>query len=268
MQSRYRLYGLVRDPTEIKKLRAIGVTPIIGDLDNPSTLRRLAGIAEWMLHTAPPPASGHHDQRTANLLNALGKSGMVPQRIVYISTSGVYGNCDGALVPETRRPNPQTARAVRRADAENQLRRWGNSHGVSTCILRAPGIYAIDRLPVERLKKAMPALTQEEDSYTNHIHADDLARIALIGLTRAKRGRIYNTVDDCPMKMGDYFDLVAAHCKLPRPSRVSRAEALATLPAISLSFMNESRRLTNTRICEELRIKLRYSSVCDALADR
>jgi nucleoside-diphosphate-sugar epimerase len=193
---------------------------------------------------------------------------MVPQRIVYISTSGVYGNCDGALVPETRPLNPQTARAVRRVDAEAQLRRWGKSHKVSVCILRAPGIYAIDRLPIERLEKAMPTLTPEEDSYTNHIHADDLARITLIGLTRAKRGRIYNAVDNCPMKMGDYFDLVADHYKLARPTRIPRAEALATLPATSLSFMSESRRLSNTRLREELRIKLHYGSVNDALGSR
>jgi len=267
MQGRYRIYALTRDPSEASQLRALRITPIVGDLDHPITLQRLAGIADLVLHTAPPPSEGKLDRRTTNLLNALNRGRIVPRRLVYISTSGVYGNCDGQLVSETRPLNPQTARAVRRVDAERQLRSWGRQRLASVCVLRAPGIYAPDRLPLERLKSGVPALCDEDDSYTNHIHAEDLARISLIALSRGGSGRSYNATDNGHWKMGDYFDLVADHFGLPRPPRIRRSAAQATLPAALLSFMGESRRLLNTRLRKELRVVLRYPSVKDGLAE-
>jgi nucleoside-diphosphate-sugar epimerase len=267
MRGRYRLYALTRDPSEVNQLRALRITPIVGDLDHPITLQRLAGIADLVLHMAPPPSEGKLDRRTTNLLNALNRGRIVPRRLVYISTSGVYGNCDGQLVSETRPLNPQTARAVRRVDAEQRLRSWGHQRQASVCVLRAPGIYAAERLPLERLKAGVPALCDEDDSYTNHIHAEDLARISLIALFRGRSGRSYNATDDGHWKMGNYFDFVADHFGLPRPARIRRSAAQATLPAALLSFMGESRRLLNTRLRKELRVVLRYPSVKDGLAE-
>jgi nucleoside-diphosphate-sugar epimerase len=267
MQGRYRFYGLIRDQTRADGLRTLNITPIVGDLDRAASLRRLGGLAELVLHTAPPPASGEHDKRTTNLLNALSKGRILPQHLVYISTSGVYGNCAGHLVPETRPVNPQTARAIRRVDAEQQLRQWGRQNRVTVCILRAPGIYAAERLPLDRIEDGTPALQAEVDVYTNHIHADDLARIAVNALSHGKPGRIYNAADDCQMKMGDYFDLIADHFQLPRPPRISLTEARTILPATRLSFMLESRRLTSERLRKELRTGLRYPSVVEALKE-
>ncbi|MBA2690736.1 MAG: SDR family oxidoreductase [Burkholderiales bacterium] len=262
---RYRLYGLTRDTGQSGKLRALGITPIIGDLDDRKSLVRLAGVADWVLHTAPPPPQGRQDTRTAALLNALSKGRMVPQRLTYISTSGVYGDCAGEWVGETRTPRPQSERAVRRRDAEQRLRRWGRRRRVSVSLLRAPGIYAADRLPLERLKKSLPVLCAGEDSYSNHIHADDLARIALLAFSRGGWGRSYNAADNSALAMGDYFDLVADHLGLPRPPRVSRQQAEKLLPATMLSFIAESRRLVNHRVLKEFRISLRYPTVASAL---
>lgn len=265
LNGRYRLYGLIRDHSKAAALRELKITPIIGDLDKPSSLTKLSGIADLILHTAPPPSSGDTDLRTTHLINALAKDGMLPQRLVYISTSGVYGNCDGEYVSETRLVNPQTARAKRRINAEKQLRKWAKKFRVNVCILRAPGIYSIDRLPFARLQEALPAISSEEDSYTNHIHADDLARICVATLWKGKGGRTFNATDEHSMKMGDYFDLVADYFNLPHPPRVSRENAQKSLPASLLSFMGESRRLTNSRLKKELRINLRYASVAAAL---
>ena len=270
LQGRYRLFGLVRHADKAAELRSLGIVPIIGDLDKPVTLRRLAGIAELVLHTAPPPADGRKDSRTVNLLSRLGGRCMVPQRLVYISTSGVYGDCHGELVPETRPANPRSARAIRRVDAEQQLRRWARHNGVNVNLLRAPGIYAHNRLPLQRLRAATPVLLAGEDSFTNHIHADDLARIAIAALHRGRPGRSYNAADDSHLKMGDYFDLLADHFRIPRPPRVSLSAARAQLPASLLSFMEESRRLTNVRVRKELRVRLTYptaQSVLDTIAD-
>jgi nucleoside-diphosphate-sugar epimerase len=258
---RWRTYALTHTAQRVALLRAEGVIPVTGNLDRPQTLNRLAGLAHDVVHFAPPPGAGTRDLRTANLVRALAKGGSLPQRLVYISTSGVYGDCGGEVVDETRRARPSSDRARRRLDAERQLRAWGAETGVQVSILRVPGIYAAERLPIARLKAGTPALASDHDPYTNHIHADDLARIVLAALTRGRGGRAYNATDDSWMKMGDYFDLVADQFDLPHPPRVSWETARREIPDVMLSFMRESRRLSNRRLKHELRVRLRYPSV-------
>ena len=270
VRTRYRVYALTRTAAQCASLRALDVLPIIGDLDKPQSLSAIAGIAHDVVHLAPPPSHGATDMRTAHLIAALVNRGKnspssLPQHFVYLSTSGVYGDCGGAVVPETRPAHPQTARAGRRVDAERRLRAWGVRSGVQVSILRAPGIYAADRLPLARLERGTPALRDEEDSYVNHVHADDLARMVVAALSHASPGRAYNAVDDLPQKMGEYFDLVADRHGLNRPPRISRSEATRVIPENLWSFMSESRRLSNQRIKQELRFRLRYPSVHDGI---
>jgi nucleoside-diphosphate-sugar epimerase len=228
------------------------------DLDRP--LEPL--VADAVLHCAPPPASGEADARTANLLAAL--RGV--RRMVYISTSGVYGDCGGALVDESRPVDPQTDRARRRVDAERQLERWCAEHGAALVVLRAPGIYAAERLPIERLRAAVPVLRAEDDVYTNHIHADDLAAAAVRALEPDAAPGVYNVADDSAVRMGDWMDLVAARAGLPKPPRVPRSRIAEHVSPAVLSFMNESRRLDNRRMKAVLRLALRYPTVHEGLA--
>jgi nucleoside-diphosphate-sugar epimerase len=258
LKGRWRIYALTHSHDRLSMLRAEGVMPVSGDLDHPETLVRIAGLAQDVVHLAPPPGSGTRDTRTMNLIRALAKGGSLPQRLVYISTSGVYGDCGGDVIDETRRARPSSDRARRRLDAEKQIRGWGAEAGVKISILRVPGIYSAARLPVARLKAATPALAPERDPYTNHIHADDLARTVLAALSRGRGGRAYNASDDCWMKMGEYFDMVANQFNLPRPPRVSWEVAQTQLTENLLSFMRESRRLANGRLKKELRVRLRY----------
>jgi nucleoside-diphosphate-sugar epimerase len=260
----YRIYALIRNNAQRAALRAMGVIPISGDLDDSESLSRVAGLAEAVLHLAPPANSGAGDRRTSHLLAALSQA-TLPGRLIYISTSGVYGDCNGTLVNETHRLNPQTPRAQRREDAEQQIRDWAIRNGVNASILRVPGIYAEDRLPLERLCAGTPVIVAAEDSYTNHIHADDLGRIIVAALRHGRPNRVYHASDDSEMKMGDYFDLVADAHQLLRPPRITRAEAQRVLPESLLSFMNESRRLANRRMKRELKVRLRYPTVMDML---
>ena len=260
----YQVFGLVRAAAQADRIAALGAIPLTGDLDNPATLAALAGVADLVLHLAPPGESGERDQRSANLIAAL--STRPPERLVYISTSGVYGDCGGAWVDEDRPLAPQTVRALRRVDAERSLLAWGKQSGVAVAVLRVPGIYAAERLPLAQLRRGAPVLRAEDDVYTNHIHADDLAAICLAALERGAAGRAYNASDDSEIKMGDYFDLVADRARLPRPPRIARAAAEAGAIAEGLlSFMRESRRLTNTRMKAELGVRLRYPSVYEGV---
>jgi nucleoside-diphosphate-sugar epimerase len=268
LKARYRVCALVRSPDP--GLAASGVEQIQGDLDDAESLAQLAGRAQRVAHLAPPAQTGSQDSRTRNLLatlSATAKSGvMLPRRFVYLSTSGVYGDCAGERVDEARAPRPQTARARRRLDAERAVSEWGARRGVEIVILRVPGIYARDRLPVERLARGTPALRPEDDVYTNHIHADDLAAILALALhTRRARG-VYNASDDSEIRMGDWLDLVADRARLARPRRVSRADASRLVPAELLSFMSESRRLSNERMKADLGVRLRYPTVAEGLA--
>ena len=264
LRDRFRVYAVTSQPARHAELRAAGAVPLTADLDQPATLARLARLARFVVHLAPPPATGAVDSRSRNLAAILPEG----TRLVYVSTTGVYGDCGGAAFDETRPVRPANPRAVRRVDAERTLRRWARRTGSRLAILRTPGIYAQDRLPLERLQKGTPALAQEDDVYTNHIHADDLARLIVLALFRAAPQRIYHAVDDSQMQMGEYFDMVADAHGLQRPPRLPREQLREKVSPMMLSFMSESRRLQNHRIREELGMRLRYPTVAAALEHR
>ena len=266
LRGRVRLYGLTRRPEDAARLAKADIVPIVGDLDRGPTLDRLRAAPFAVLHFAPPAAEGSDDRRTARLLAALTKARSIPQRFVYISTTGVYGDCAGARIDESRPAAAQTPRARRRMDAEQRLRRWARRFGVKLSILRAPGIYAETRLPLDRLKQGTPALRDEDDVFTNHIHADDLARATVAALFRGKPNRAYNVSDDAELKMGDWLDAVADAHQLARPPRISWEEAEVRMAPLLLSFMSESRRLVNARMKRELRVRLRYPTPAALLA--
>lgn len=246
-----------------QQLRALGMTVIRGDLDQPESLNRLSGLAHRVLHLAPPPTQGWGDPRTKGLLAALARR-TPPRQLVYGSTSGVYGDRKGATTSETSRVNPQTPRGQRRASAEAAVRAFGQQTGASVSCLRIPGIYAPDRSGPqvrERLLKQTPVLEKACDVITNHIHADDLARACWNALWHSQPQRNYNVSDDTRLRMGDYYDLLADMNGLPRPPRVNAATAKERLPMSLLSFMGESRRMTNDRLKHELGLRLRYPTV-------
>ncbi len=296
-----RIIALTSRRSRCVELRAAGVVPVVGDLDARATLKRIARVAPVVLHLAPPQATGDVDRRTQALVAALASprrpsrqlapaygrlrawrtaarsarppfqaSAIVPDAlprpvVVYASTSGVYGDCGGARVDETRAVRPANPRARRRVSAERQLRRATARGALSARIVRIPGIYAANRLPLARLEKGTPALVEADDVYTNHIHADDLASILLRAAVRGKPARVVHASDDTELKMGDYFERVARAFGLRSPPRIARAEAERQLEPMLLSFMRESRRLANARMKRELRIALRYPSVDDFL---
>lgn len=267
IHDRWRVLALTSSPERRDALRAAGAVPLVGNLDQPQSLARLAGLADAVLHLAPPAAIGLHDDRSAHLVRALARSPRLG-RLVYASTSGVYGDARGAWVDETRMLAPASDRARRRADAEALLRRFGRRSGVAITVLRVPGIYALDRPggdPRERLARGTPLLAADDDIYTNHIHADDLARACVLALQRGRPQRALNVNDDTVLRMGEYFDFVADLFGLPRAQRLPRDAAAARLSPLQMSFLGESRRLVNKRLKTELRLVLRHPTVASGL---
>ena len=267
LRGRWHVMALTSSPERRDALRAAGALPLLGDLDRPATLARLAHVADAVLHLAPPPGSGTHDPRTLALLRALARGGSV-RRLVYASTSGVYGDCGGAWVRETRAVHPLTDRARRRVDAEASVRAFARALHVRATVLRVPGIYALDRPdgdPRTRVRLGTSALVADDDVFTNHIHADDLARACVAALLRGPTLRAIHVNDDSATRLGDHLDRVADLCGLPRVPRITREQALLQLGVQRMSFLSESRRLDNTRMKRELKLKLRYPSVEAAL---
>jgi nucleoside-diphosphate-sugar epimerase len=268
LQKRWRLLALTSSPDRMALLRSVGALPLLGDLDDAPSLVRLAGLADAVLHLAPPPNRGTSDSRSAGLLRVLLRQRRL-RRIVYASTTGVYGDCAGARIDETRPVAPGSDRARRRLDAERRMRSFALATGARLTILRVPGIYAGDRAggARERLLRGTPVIDDAADVYTNHIHADDLARACVAALHRGLPQRVVHASDDTELKMGAYFDLAADLFGLPRPPRIARADAGQHLSTMQLSFIAESRRLGNERLKRELRVRLRYPTVADGLRD-
>lgn len=256
--------ALARAESSARQLVPLGITPIPGDLDRPDALADLPAAIPVLYYFAPPPPTGTGDPRLEGLLAALPATGL-PGRVVYISTSGVYGDCQGAWVDETAPLKPQTDRARRRVAAERALLEWGERHGLPCMLLRVPGIYGPGRLPVERIRQGIPVVNADQAPYGNRIHADDLAEACFAAARRGKAGAAYNVSDGHPTTMTDYFLRVADALGLPRPPTISLEEARRTFTPGMLSFLEESKRLDNRRMLGELGVQPRYPDLAAGL---
>ena len=257
--------GLVRSERSAQRLRAAGIEPTEADLDVPASLRDLPVKNTLVYYFAPPPGKGVTDPRLEAFVSIFGSS-MLPKRVVLISTTGVYGNCQGEWVTEDRPPNPQADRAKRRLAAETCLRRWSENRGVKIVILRVPGIYGRGFLPEKRLRAQEPVLREEESPFSNRIHADDLAQICVIAGHHDNPGIIYNVSDGHPTTMTDFFYRVADVLGIPRPPAITRVQARQQLGEGMLSYLAESKRIDNRRMCEELGVELMYPDLAAGLA--
>lgn len=250
---------IVRSAASAGALRTEGFEVQALDLDRETPVFD----AEQVYWFAPPPAQGREDPRLRRWL-----AGLSPQparRIVYISTSGVYGDCAGRWIDEDEPLKPQTDRGHRRLDAERALSEFARHSTGAVMVLRVPGIYGPGRLPVERLQQHLPVVREDEAPWTNRIHAEDLASVALAAMDHGAAGRAYNVSDGQPTTMSDYFVRCARLLNLPEPPRVSMQEARARLTPAMLSFLEESKRLVNRRMLEELGVVLRYPDLAAGL---
>ena len=258
----YRTSALVQTEKSARLCEKLGITPIIYNLDNHQPFDKKSFKEAEIYYFAPPPKTGVSDDRLHNFLNQLEQA---PRKVVLISTTGVYGDCQGEWVDESRSINPQTDRAKRRVAAEQTLENWAASHDKPYIILRVPGIYALDRLPLDRLRKKLPVVQASEAAYTNRIHADDLAQICIEAMNSDLSAEVFNTTDGDPGTMVDYFNQIADYSGLERPQQISLEEAKKSLSAGMLSYAQESRRIGNSKLLKLLGIKLKHPTLASTL---
>lgn len=262
----YAVSTLVRSVEKACELTAHGIIPILGDLDDPATpVRDLNPVGTSILYTVPPPGGGEYDTRLRVFLGSI-EPGNEPVEIVYLSTTGVYGDQQGAVVTEETPTKAETSRARRRIDAENLFLAWGKNRGVKIIILRVAGIYGANRLPLNRIAEGVPVLCSEGSPFSNRIHADDLARLCLAAVEKGEDGEIINICDGETSTMTDYFNAVADAFELPRPPQVTKEEAKVRMPPLLFSYFSESRRIDNRLMRERLGVNLLYPDLASGLA--
>ena len=256
--------ALIRSPEKAAALEVLGIRTIVADLDDPATLTGLSTVRATLFYFAPPPGGGYLDPRVRNFCAAIA-TGAEPARVIYMSTSGVYGDCGDTVVTEETPTNPQTARGKRRLDAERAFQEWGCERGVPVVILRVTGIYGPGRLPLSQLTSGQPVLDERVANLTNRIHADDLARVCHAAADRAEDGDIFNVSDGRPGTMTEYFNAAADILGLPRPRQVSWEEAQQVMSPLMLSSVSESRRMDNRKMLEKLGVPLRYPTLAEGI---
>jgi nucleoside-diphosphate-sugar epimerase len=267
------IIGVARCKDTLAAIAAAGGQPLQLDLDldpnadlNKQALDSLPTEGALVFHFIPPPPDGEEDPRTARLIEHFAHHGH-PRRLIYISTTGVYGDCQGQWVDETWPLRPGAARSQRRVHAEQQLQVWAKASGADLIILRVAGIYAADRLPLERIRQRAPVVKPEQAPWTNRIHAADLVAVCLAAAGSAPAGALYNVCDGHPSTMTDYFLRVARAAGLPPPPQIDLQESDGQLSPGMLSYLRESRRLDNRRLREELGVILRYPDLAAGLAE-
>jgi nucleoside-diphosphate-sugar epimerase len=258
LQQTPRVQGFATRDVSLRQIESMGGLATSLNLDQPME-RSIDLDGRLVYYSVPPAPSGARDPRLERLLE---HTTGAPQRVVYLSTTGVYGDCHGLHVDEETFPHPQTERAVRRLAAEDTLRTWADARHVSWTILRVPGIYGPGRMPLERLRRREPAIEPEEATPGNRIHVDDLVSVSVAaGIAPQAHRRVYNVTDGSDDSLTDFLQRVARIAELPPPPLISRSDARRTFSATSWSFLGESRRVGNARMLTELGITLQYDDL-------
>jgi len=256
------IYGVVRSSESLSICTQQNIEGIQIDLSDEYDLPLNQFKQSDVFYFAPPPSEGIDDPTLEKFLNTI--EGL-PRRIVLISTTGVYGDSKGEWIDENTPVNPTVDRAKRRYAAEQLLQSWANKYDAEFMILRVPGIYALDRLPLARLKKELPVVQESEAGYTNRIHADDLAQICKKAMESTDKNQLYNATDGSPSTITDYFNQVADYSGLPRPPQITMQQAEQTLSTGMVSYLRESRRIRNDKILKSFNIKLKFPDLKTAL---
>lgn len=251
------IIGFVKSSQSMELCAQLGVIGLRFNLDKLG--RDLSACNDSSVYyMVAPQKTGETDLRSEAVINHMSDRGIRPKKVVLISTTGVYGDCNGEWVTELSETKPQTERGKRRLNSEQQWLHWGKLSNVPVVVLRVPGIYANSRLPRERIAQKIPVVRPEECGFTNRIHADDLALMCVAAMRKANAGEVFNATDGVPGKISEYLTEAAKVLGLESPPEISMDEGQSILSSGMLSYLSESRKISNDKILRILNFDLRY----------
>jgi nucleoside-diphosphate-sugar epimerase len=254
MQNHVPVAACVSSENSQQACAALNIDCSIINLDRSLTDLDLTG--QRIIYLVPPPRNGREDARMHRFLHAIAQH--PPEKFVLISTTGVYGDCDGAWIDESTPVQPKADRAYRRADAEQQVQQFCQRHTIPWVILRVAGIYGPGKIPLKRIQSGEPIVNQQDSPFTNRIHVADLVTVCEKALMSMSIQGVYNVTDGHPGTMYEYFTGVARALSLPPPPAISLAQARQQLSAGMLSYMDESRRIRNQKLLRDFALELQY----------
>jgi len=255
---------VVQSQSSHAKLVQDGFHAVIYDLDQVAKNVDFDLKNHTVYYLAPPSHSDEKDHRIDHFLTLCETD--QPSKIVYISTSGVYGDCQGNWVTEDQPLAPISSRAKRRVYAEKALLDYCSKYDCDYMILRVGGIYGPNRLPIDRLKD-ITVICPEEAPHSNRIHVADLASVCYSAMASSIQNEIINVSDGHPTSMSDYYYKIADFANLPRPKCVPLAQAEEKLSAGMLSFIKESRRLSIDKMNSLLGVEIQFPTLESGLED-
>ncbi len=242
------VFGAQRTHTADHALRVAGVEPHMADVTDPGSLTRLPDPFDWVVNCVSASGGGVAEYRrvyldgTRHLLDWLAAA--PPRRFVYTSSTGVYGQTDGAVVTETSAAEPGTPTGDALVATEQLLLREFSEHDFPAVILRVAGIYGPGRgYWLKRFLAGEARLEGDGGRVHNMIHRDDVIRAILAALEHGRPGEIYNAVDDAPVTQAELFGWLARTLNRPLPP---------SAPAAPRKRGVTSKRVSNQKLCEEL----------------
>ena len=257
-----RVWGTVRSRAKGESLAALGIEPVVADVLEPASLRALPG-ADRVLYAVGFDRSAGVAMRTVyvdGLRNVLEQVGQPGRRVVYASSTGVYGHDDGSWVDEEAPTTPRHESGRVCLEAEALAREWGALHGLGVIVLRFAGLYGPGRVPRRDNVEHVDPIVGDPSKFVNFVHIHDAAAAAVAALERGVPARIYHVADDRPVTRLEFYGRMAEclGAAVPRfvPPDEGSTEALRDA---------SNKRITNVRMRDELGVRLRYPDVVHGL---
>lgn len=244
----WRIIGTTRSPEKLEALRATGIEAILWERD--AVAEALAQATHLLMSAAPDAGGdpalqlvGPEIAAAADRLDWMG----------YLSTTGVYGNADGAWVDESAPLNGHSRRAKARITAEAA---WRAVPGLKVHSFRLAGIYGPGRGPFEKVRNGTARRIIKPDQVFSRIHGEDIAQVLRASIARPNPGAAYNVCDNDPAPPQDVLSYAAELLGMPPPPEVDFDEA--EMSPMARSFYADNKRVCNRRIREELGVQLKY----------
>ncbi len=259
-----RVYGTVRSGARAAEIAGLGIEPLIADVLDRGSLRALPA-AERVFHCVGFDRSGEASMRAVyveGLKNVLDQLGDETTRIVYASSTGVYGQSEGEWVDEQTAPGPRTESGVVCVEAEERLREWIEARGgaAGAVILRFAGLYGPGRVVRRGLVERGEPIPGDPSKLFNLIHIDDAAGVAMAAPGAGGPEWLYLVSDDRPVTRLEYYSLLARLLNEPAPTF-----ALPQAGSIDEGRDATSKRVTNHRMKAGLGIELLYPDISTGL---